>query len=422
MKNYPELCMSIVCIPRADESRIIFSLSQAKNAGASFHLWEELYISNPGPAFRGRIPTDKEVGCNLIGHATSYGYKDVISFLHREGISVNAVADTECRTLPPLFVALAQGQGELATHLLELGALPAPYTRARTALHIAAAMALPKIVRHLAQKSIDVDVEDENGDTPLVYAVASRHATKEIVALLASLGADVNQMTLFKGKNISLLGLACALRQWYLACQLLDCKADSNSRSGIYEGQSLPLELACRAQELGEPREALLARRELIAKLLHHGANPFVQTGHGCSKKPLLAWLIENGHEWEAKCLIHCTRINTEQVDALGQSAIGYALSMQYGSPALAKLLLERGAQPSNILIEDIRRVAQRVRKSNKRKILQEHPKLQDICGLLLDHYTSRSSEGLYPGLIQCLGRAIKILSRARLTRKSCIP
>lgn len=417
VEDDPELCMRIVCKPWADESGIIFSLSQAKRAGASFHLWRELYNPDPGPTFRRRPATYKEVGCGLIGHATFYGYKDVISFLHLEGVSVNTGADTEPRSLPPLFIALAQEQGKLATHLLELGASPALSTGGRTALHIAAAMALPEIAQRFVQNGVDVDARDENGDTPLVYAVASRRATKEIVALLASLGADVNQRTSFKGMNMSILGLACALGQWNLACQLLDCKADANSRSGIKEGQSLPLEFACRAQEPGEPPEALEARRELIAKLLHHRANPFVQI-----EKPLLAWLIENGHEWEAECLIHCPRINIEQVDSSGRTAIEYALSTRCGSPALAKLLLEKGVQPSDTLIDYIRRIAQRVRKSNKRKLLREHPKLRDICGLLLNHYTSRSSEGPYDALIQCMLRAMKVLSPAPLIRKTRTP
>ena len=105
---------------------------------------------------------------------------------------------------------------------------------------------------------------------------------------------------------------------------------------------------------------------------------------------------MENGCEWEAECLIHCPQINIEQVDGLGMTPIAHALSTHHGRPALAKLLLDKGAQPPDVELEDIRRVAQRVLKDrrNREMLLRQHPKIRELCAVLLDYYTNRSPEG----------------------------
>jgi len=231
-------------------------------------------------------------------------------------------------------------------------------------------------------------------DTALVYAVASRTSTREIIALLAKLGADVNHMTSFRGLDTSLLGLACALEHWELADELLDREADANG--GTREWQIRPLEVACGVWVPEQTTQARQSRRALVTKLLQRGANPNIQRGYNSSGPSLLAWLMGNGSEWEAECLLHCSQINIEQVDGLGMTPIAHALSTHHGRPALAKLLLDKGAQPPDFELEDIRLVAQRVRKDrrNRKRLLRQHPKIRELCALLLDYYTNRSLAG----------------------------
>ena len=60
-----------------------------------------------------------------------------------------------------------------------------------------------------------------------------------------------------------------------------------------------------------------------------------------------------NECEWEVECLIHCPQINIEQVDGLGMTPIAHALSTHHGRPSLAKLLLDKGAQPPDFEFEE---------------------------------------------------------------------
>ncbi|KAK8096304.1 uncharacterized protein PG998_014172 [Apiospora kogelbergensis] len=186
VQDYPHLCERIVTAIRfdVDEEAIIRSLKRAERASARFDLFEETDIEDPSPTFS-----------------------------------------------PPLFIALARGHHQAAKRLLSLGASPAQSQEAvdqRTALHLAAALPYPDIIERIVQMGAAINSRDENGDTALVYAVASRTSTREIIALLAKLGADVNHMTSFRGLDTSLLGLACALEHWELADELLDCEADAN--------------------------------------------------------------------------------------------------------------------------------------------------------------------------------------------------
>ncbi|KAK6860962.1 ankyrin repeat protein [Apiospora arundinis] len=410
VQDYPHLCERIVTAIRfdVDEEAIIRSLKRAERASARFDLFEETDIEDPSPTFvRSGRPTraldHQSVYCSLMGLAAFFGYQEVISFLHQQGLSDDAVeasgasAGTKLHSSPPLFVALARGHHEAATRLLSLGASPALRKEAldqQTALHLAAALPYPDIIERIVQMGAAINSRDENGDTALVYAVASRTSTREIIALLAKLGADVNHMTSFRGQDTSLLGLACALEHWELADELLDREADANG--GTREWQIRPLEVACGVWVPEQTTQARQSRRALVTKLLQRGANPNIQRGYNSSGPSFLAWLMENGCEWEAECLIHCPQINIEQVDGLGMTPIAHALSTHHGRPALAKLLLDKGAQPPDVELEDIRRVAQRVLKDrrNREMLLRQHPKIQELCAVLLDYYTNRSPEG----------------------------
>ncbi|KAK6858760.1 hypothetical protein PG995_005324 [Apiospora arundinis] len=181
-----------------------------------------------------------------------------------------------------------------------------------------------------------------------------------------------------------------------LLAYLLEREADANG--GTCEWQIRPLEITCGVWVPDHTTQARQSRRALVAKLLRRGANPNIQRGYTSSVPSLLAWIMENGCEWEAKCLIHCPQINIEQVDGLGMTPIAHALSTHHSRPALAKLLLDKGAEPPGVELEDIRLVAPRVRKDrrNIKTLLRQHPEIREICVLLLDYYTSRSPEGLY--------------------------
>ncbi|KAK8095100.1 uncharacterized protein PG998_014324 [Apiospora kogelbergensis] len=251
VQDYPHLCERIVTAIRfdVDEEAIIRSLKRAERASARFDLFEETDIEDPSPTFmRSGWPTralnHQSIYCSLMGLAAFCGYKDVISFLHQRGLSVDAVeasgasSGTKLCSSPPLFIALARGHHEVARHLLGLGASPALRQEAvdqQTALHLAAALPYPDIIERIVQMGAGINRRDENGDTALVHAVASRTSTREIIALLAKLGADVNHMTSFRGLDTSLLGLACALEHWELADELLDREADANggTRSSV---------------------------------------------------------------------------------------------------------------------------------------------------------------------------------------------
>ncbi|HSS39791.1 MAG TPA: ankyrin repeat domain-containing protein [Polyangia bacterium] len=97
--------------------------------------------------------------------------------------------DEDGRT--PLFSALLGGSVALLGLLLESKAnVNARDTRGATALHVAAEEVLPEAATLLIGRGADVDLQDEEGNTPLGRAVFSARGRYDVVRLLLKTGAS----------------------------------------------------------------------------------------------------------------------------------------------------------------------------------------------------------------------------------------
>ncbi|KAK8093292.1 uncharacterized protein PG998_014693 [Apiospora kogelbergensis] len=219
--NFKEtFCAKGNCISDKAAHSLSWLLSDEGKQGLEFtdKIWslyvKEIKGKHYSPVF--------ETSSNLVSQGNS---TYIIDYL-------KAASKTEVHNgLQAIYNSMARGHHQAAKRLLSLGASPAQSQEAvdqRTALHLAAALPYPDIIERIVQMGAAINSRDENGDTALVYAVASRTSTREIIALLAKLGADVNHMTSFRGLDTRLLGLACALEHWELADELLDCEGDAN--------------------------------------------------------------------------------------------------------------------------------------------------------------------------------------------------
>ncbi|XP_070602305.1 DNA-binding protein RFXANK isoform X2 [Erythrolamprus reginae] len=94
------------------------------------------------------------------------------------------------RGFTPLMWASAFGEIETVRSMLELGADPHVLAKEReSALSLASTGGYTGIVTMLLEKSVDINIYDWNGGTPLLYAVRGNHV-KCVEALLAH-GADL---------------------------------------------------------------------------------------------------------------------------------------------------------------------------------------------------------------------------------------
>lgn len=78
--------------------------------------------------------------------------------------------------------------------------------RGRTAMHYAAQSNSPGIIRMLAERGADINAQDKNGFTPIMYAIM-HHANDACKCLIES-GADLSIVSRYDGDCRSIAALA----------------------------------------------------------------------------------------------------------------------------------------------------------------------------------------------------------------------
>ncbi|KAI1288775.1 ankyrin repeat-containing domain protein [Xylaria venustula] len=132
------------------------------------------------------------------------------------------IDDQSCsHRLTPLMVAILFRHSTVALSLLDHGATLTSTKCGDNALHLAAAQNLPEVVTYLVnKKGMDPNCPNPSGHTPLLCAIQSYLATKDIITHLSDLGADMNY-SMTDGDYNSPLHMAIEMGSWDIAEQLL---------------------------------------------------------------------------------------------------------------------------------------------------------------------------------------------------------
>lgn len=78
--------------------------------------------------------------------------------------------------------------------------------RGRTAMHFSAQSNSPGIIRMLVEKGADINVQDKNGFTPIMYAIM--HHANDAVKCFIEIGADLTIVSRYDGDCRSIAALA----------------------------------------------------------------------------------------------------------------------------------------------------------------------------------------------------------------------
>lgn len=137
------------------------------------------------------------LGWPAVMQASAHGHTEIAKLLLKRGAAVDAT-DKDGQTA--LIIAARHGHADIVNLLLKHGAAPNRKTEqsGSTALNWAVAEGHEDAVKALLDGGADVNLKDEEGSAPLVYAVSRRKI--QIMKLLINRGADVNVE--YKGKTI----------------------------------------------------------------------------------------------------------------------------------------------------------------------------------------------------------------------------
>jgi ankyrin repeat protein len=195
---------------------------------------------------------------------------------------------------------------------------------------------------------------------------ASAHGHEAVARLLIERGADVNAM---RSDGATALMLAAKSGD-VITGLLLDRGARVNEVGTFDCGTALI--------------QASMEGCETVARLLiERGADVDLVSDTGFT--PLMG-AIQNGHEQVARLLLDCGAL-LEKVRA-GDGFTALAIAAVAGRPGLIKLLLERGADPSPVSIDELEPLAYAALKGH-----------DDVVKILLDGGASAASSGGSSGM-----------------------
>jgi len=224
-----------------------------------------------------------------------------------------------------LHYVIREGFANVAIWLLDRGSdINATNDRMQTALHVAAFVGDPDMVRLLLDRGANVDVYAENLN-PLQYAVCS--GDKASVRLLLDGGADINARS--PGENASwvtaLHAGICAFRNNLLPF-LLKNGADANANEGGPTGMT-PMHLAAR-----------MGNVIAVQALWTHGANLSPRDGNGDTP---LHHAVKFGRERSVAILLE---IGVNCLELTREGWTPMAMAVVSGKCDILKMLLEKGA------------------------------------------------------------------------------
>ena len=142
-------------------------------------------IANPFMYFDYEV--DGVLGGTPLHVAYFNGHLDVVLEMINSGTDVNAAQDNGCTTL---HLASADGHMDIVTALIGAGAdvnATEDEDVGQTPLHFASDYGYANIAIALINAGADVNAKDNDGDTPLYYALRNRHT--EVAKVLREAGA-----------------------------------------------------------------------------------------------------------------------------------------------------------------------------------------------------------------------------------------
>jgi ankyrin repeat protein/L-ascorbate metabolism protein UlaG (beta-lactamase superfamily) len=268
---------------------------------------------------------------------------------------INELDDSQFRE-PPLLVAAAVGNIEIAQLLLDAGAfIDAGDSDNSTALGVAAMRRHGEMVAFLIENGADVNRRDRKADCPLSFAVYGRD--EAIIQQLVDAGADLY----FRSPNgQTLLHFACQRGVTEFGKYLIENNADINARAedggtalgyaatgGSVELVSLLIEKGAETNPAGPGEMAPLDfamwdnKVECARLLLDNGAEvdhlvyaentPLINAARNCSAE-MVALLVENG--------ANVNHVNEEGGTALVKASVG-------GYADRVSVLIDAGADPN---------------------------------------------------------------------------
>ncbi|KAI1847289.1 hypothetical protein JX265_013988 [Neoarthrinium moseri] len=349
--------------------------------------------------------------------------------------SPDALTEQDRHIWSPLFVALALRKEDAAMMLLKHGFSPFAGLFGISALHVADAGGLLGLITGLVQLyGLDINQADYRGDTPLLYALASPFAHRDVLRTLVELGADVRKLTIYKGQSLSPLSVASWLGKPDLVEELLTHGADAKGEKEVMmhgrpRQPARPLSCAC----YGDDGHGTATRRKAtINLLLKAGADPNIFVTHKDQSEPLLARLIRIKRDWAAECIIASPGLDIDKTDSQGMTALQWALCTKYGRPQVALSLLQRGANVSVSTLQGYTTLMTDVwRATVARKIydlLEEHPTLARTYQILYGHFSNiapeRRGHNVQEFLSTCPGPIARFINEtgpAKLTNKDLL-
>lgn len=341
-------------------------------------------------ALRALLSEGAEVNAQTADGSTALLWASYRDDLESAELLIRAGADPNLSNdlgATPIWAAGRNGSASMARALLEAGADPdAPLLLGETPLITASRTGNPEVVRMLLERGAEVNAQGARGQTSLMFAAAQRHP--EVVQVLLQHGADVHatsdvwnqlmaqaphahpehQAWIQHGGNTALM-FAARVGDLESAQHLVAAGADVNAPSGW---GLTPLAIAAYA-DFGEQflireqttrqfvyfdRDQILPGRfaELVEFLLEQGADPNAGS-HRFT--PLIAAVLHQNERTVELLLAHGADPNLPVGDFLPhqrgsttdfylhKASVGATplwLAARFGTPAIVRQLLERGA------------------------------------------------------------------------------
>ncbi len=281
-------------------------------------------------------------GLALLHYAARWGHTDTLkTLLTKKGLDLE-IKNPEGQT--PLFLAVKDNNLETTQLLLDHGANvnvqdrdgDTPLLQAAHHGNQALLQTLfqfgPDIVkdnniestRLFLAHGANVNVEDRDGNTPLMQAVC--HGNKDLVELLVQHGGDIHHKDL---QNTTLLMRAAAVENGEDVVKYLlekGLRVDDKDSKGM-----TPFLWAA----------AYNPNPAVIKQLLAHGSDI---TAHTNTFNTALGLAAKVGHRAVVELLLQDARINLEEPNLQGETAL--MLAVKAGHNAMVELLIKHGADP----------------------------------------------------------------------------